>query len=511
GIARAREVAVRSALGAGRARIVVQMLIESALLAIAGGALGVAVAAAAVHSFVAFAPAGVPRVGEIHLNAIALAGAVVITGLATLIFALAPAIMSSRVELQQALRTDARQSASRGSRRVAEGLVVGQIALALLVLSAAGLIARSLIKLERAKLSLEPSHLLIGQLAIRYYDAQYDNAAKQTAMLDQLVSRLHATPGVQGVSPVVAAPFSGSGGWDGRVAAEGQSAEDAAATPILDLEVVGPEYFATLGIPILHGRGFTEADRAGAPDVVVLSESAARHYWPGDNPLGKRLTMGSDSAQTLTVVGIVPDTRYRSLREARPSIYFPLRQSPFPFEPWTLAVRTSGPPAELVPTIRRVISETAPGVALASAEPFARYLEGPLAQPRLNALLLAVFAGAAVVLAAVGLFGVMATMVRQRTRELGVRMALGATADDLRRMVLRRGLAIATVGVGAGFAGALVANRLLSVMLYEVSPTDGVTLAVVAAVLLVVAAVASVIPARAITRIDPVSALRVEG
>jgi predicted permease len=475
------------------------------------GALGVAVAAAAVHSFVAFAPASVPRLGEIHLNATALAGAVVITGLATLIFALAPAIMASRVELQQALRTDTRQSASRGSRRVAEGLVVGQIALALLVLSGAGLIARSLIKLERAKLSLEPSHLLIGQLAISYYDARYDSATKQIAMLGQLASRLQAIPGVQGVSPVVAAPFSGSGGWDGRVAADGQSAEDAAANPILNLEVVGPEYFATLGIPILRGRGFTDADRAGAPDVVVLSESAARHYWPGDNPLGKRLTMRSDSAQTRTVVGIVPDTRYRSLREARPSIYFPLRQSPFPFAPWTLAIRTSGPPAEVVPTIRRVISETAPGVALASAASFATYLERPLAQPRLNALLLAVFAGAAVVLAAVGLFGVMATMVRQRTRELGVRMALGATADDLRRMVLRRGLAIATVGVCAGLAGALMANRLLAAMLYEVSPTDGVTLAVAAAALFIIATIASVIPARSVTRIDPVNALRAEG
>ncbi|HEX6964220.1 MAG TPA: ABC transporter permease [Gemmatimonadaceae bacterium] len=510
GIARVREVAVRSALGAGRARVVVQMLIESALLAIAGGALGVAVAAAAVRSFVAFAPAGVPRLGEIHVNATALAGAVVITGLATLLFALAPAIMTSRVELQQVLRTDTRQSASRGSRRVAEGLVVGQIALALLVLSAAGLIARSLIKLERAKLSLEPSHLLIGQLAIRYSDAQYDNAAKQIALLDQLAARLQAIPGVQGVSPVAAAPFAGSGGWDGRVAAEGQSAQDAAANPVLNMDVVSPDYFVTLGIPILHGRGFTDADRAGAPDVVVLSESAARRYWPSDNPLGKRLRVGSDSARTYTVVGIVPDTRYRSLREARPSIYFPLRQSPFPFAPWTLAIRTSGPPAELVPTIRRVISEAAPDVALAAAAPFETYLEGPLAQPRLNAFLLAVFAGAAVVLAAVGLFGAMATMVRQRTRELGVRLALGATAGDLRRMVLQRGLAIATVGVGAGVIGALAANRLLSAMLYEVSPTDGVTLAVVATVLLAVAAVASLIPARAITRIDPVRTLRAE-
>ena len=221
--------------------------------------------------------------------------------------------------------------------------------------------------------------------------------------------------------------------------------------------------------------------------------------------------MGPELEQTLTVVGVVPDTRYRDLRDARPSVYFPLRQSFFPFAPLTLAIRTSGPPAELVPAIRRAIGEAAPGVALASAAPFGTYLDGPLAQPRLNALLLALFAGAAALLAAVGLFGVMATMVRLRTRELGVRMALGATARDLRWMVLRRGLAIATAGMVVGVFGALLANRLLVSMLYEVSPTDGVTLSVVAAFLLGVAILACVIPARSSTRIDPVLALRADG
>lgn len=509
GFARLREIAVRSALGAGRRQVIGQLLIENALIAIAGGVLGVAVAAGAVRIFVAFAPAGVPRLDEIHLNATALPGAVAITGIATLLFALAPAVMTSRVELQQLLRSDTRQSAGRRSRRATEVLVVGQVALALMVLSAAGLIARSLIRLERAELSLEPSQLLIGELAIRY--DEYDNLAKQTAMVEALLPVLRAIPGVRGVSPVVAAPFSGPGGWDGCLAREDQTADEAAANPMLNMEVVAPDYFATLGIPVLHGRDFTDADRDGAPDVVVLSESAARYYWPGDDPIGKRLKMGPESEHTITVVGIVPDTRYRSLREARPSVYFPLRQSTFPHAPTVLAIRTSGPPAALVSTIRRVIGETAPGVTLASAAPFSTYLDGPLAQPRLNTLLLALFAAAAVVLAAVGLFGVMATMVRQRTRELGVRMALGATAGDLQRMVTRRGLAIATVGVGAGLAGALVANRLLSALLYEVSPTDGVTLAVVTGLLLVVATVASVIPARSIMRIDPVIALREEG
>src|SRR5437660_8000359 len=479
GLARVREIAVRSALGAGRGQVIVQLLTENALLALAGGALGLAVAAGAVRSFVAFAPAGVPRLDEIQVNATVLGGAVAVTRIAMLIFAVAPAVITSRVELERALRSDPRHSAGRRSRRASEALVAGQLALALLVLSAAGLIARSFIKLERAQLSFEPSHLLIGDLTLRY--DRFDIAAKQRALLERLLLQVRAIPGVRGASPVVAVPFSGSGGWDGKPQAEGQSAEQAAANPMLNMEVVAPDYFAALRMPVRRGRVFTDADRAGARPVVVISESAARHYWGTADPIGKRLGIGENLERAATVVGVVPDTRYRDLRDARASIYFPLRQSFFPYMPMNLAIRTSGPPAELVRTIRRVIAETEPGVALASAAPFATYLEEPLAQPRLNALLLAVFAGAAVALAAVGLFGVMMTMVRQRTRELGVRVALGATGPDLRRMVIGRGLAVAAVGSVLGLAGALLTNRLLVAILYEVTPTDPGTLVTVAA------------------------------
>lgn len=509
GLTRIREIAVRAALGAGRRRVITQLLTENALLAVAGGALGVAVAIAAIQGFIAFAPSSVPRLDEIHVSTTVLAGAVAITALAMLVFALAPAVMTSRVELQQTLRSGPRQTSGRGSRFVTEGLVAGQVALALLVLSAAGLIGKSLIKLERADLSLEPSRLLIAELALRY--DQFDSKEKQVALLDRLVARLNEIPDVRGVSPVVAAPFSGTGGWDGRPASEGQTAEQASGNPLLNMEVVAPEYFATLGIPVLRGRGFSDQDRAGTPAVIMLSQSAARHYWPSADPIGKRLLMGEKLDLALTVVGIVPDTRYRDLRDARPSIYFPLRQSFFPFEPTTLAIRTLAAPGELVPAIRRAITEADPGVALASAAPFATLLERPLAQPRLNAFLLAVFAVGGVTLAAIGLFGVMATMVRQRTRELGVRMALGATAQDLRFMVIRRGLAIAAVGLTLGIGGALLTNRLLSALLYDVSPTDAVTLAVVAGMLLSVALLASGIPAHSSTRIDPVKALRTEG
>ena len=509
GIARRREMAVRSALGARRARIIGQLLTENALLGIAGGALGVAIAWVAVRSFVAFAPASTPRLDGVQANGTALAAALGITIASVLLFGLAPAMASARADLQALLRSGNRQSAARGPRLARESLVVGQVALGVLVLAAAGVIARSLVKLERVDLSFEPSHLLIGELALR--QDQYNSAAKQLAVLDKVLDRLQATPGVRAISPVVAVPFSGTGGWDGRMGPEGETAEQAASFPAVNLEVVTPAYFSTFGIPILTGRGFTDSDRVGAPPVVVVSQSTARHFWPGEDPIGKRVVMGPASKVRFTVVGVVADTRYRDLRDARAGVYFPLKQSFFPFAPTTLAIRTIGAPEALVPTVRRVIAESAPGVALANAEPFASYLAGPLAQPRLNAFLLLLFAGAAVALSAVGLFGVMATMVRQRTHEFGVRMALGATAHDLRRMVMRRGMVLASLGTVLGLAGAMLASQLLTSMLYEVSPTDSATLAAVAALLLVVAAVATLVPARASTRIDPAIALRSDG
>ena len=328
-------------------------------------------------------------------------------------------------------------------------------------------------------------------------------------MLEQLLPALEALPEVQAATPVVAVPYSGTRGWDGRPHAEGQSADEAAANPLLNMEVVAPSYFSTVGAAIVRGRGFTDGDREGAPRVVIVSESAARHYWPDENPIGKRLVMGRPD-NAFTVVGLVPDTRYRDLRDARPSIYFPLRQSFFPFAPTNLVIRANGSPGTVVPALRRAIEATAPGVTLASAAPYDAFLARPLAQPRLNATLLVMFAAAALALASIGLFGVLATMVRQRTREFGVRMALGATSGDVRRMVIRRGMTLAVFGTSLGVLGALWANRLLSALLFEISPTDGLTLAAIVAVLLAAAALASVIPARASTRIEPVAALRTE-
>ncbi len=508
GLARVHEIAVRSALGASRSRIVAQLLTENTLLALAGGALGVVVAAVAVRGFLAFAPANVPLLETVHISTSALAGALAITAVAMLLFGLAPALVGARADLEGVLRSGMRQSGSRASRVVRDALVTAQVSLAVLVLSAAALVGRSLVKLQNANLAFEPSHLLIAELGLRY--DQYQSLDTQLTMLRGLLAQIRATPGVEAASPVVAVPFSGTAGWTGRGGTEGQSPEDAARNPMFNMELVTPDYFSTFGLRVLRGRALTDADRKGAESVVVISETTAHLYWPNQDPIGKRLLIGGNLDAGFTVVGIVPDTRYRELREASGSVYYPLAQSIFPFAPTTLAIRTTGVPTALVPVIRRLIPETAPGVALARAEPFETYMKAPLAQPRLNAFLLAVFAVAAATLAGIGLFGVMATMVRQRRRELGVRMALGATARDIESIVVGRGFAVAGLGVLAGLGASVLANRLLSSLLYQTSPTDFRTLAGVAALLLSVAMLASVIPARSSARIDPAIALRAE-
>lgn len=506
GRARSCEIAILAALGAERARLVVQLLAESVLLALPGGLLGAIFAAVAVRAFVALAPAGTPRLDEIYVGGPIIVAAIAITSLATMLFALAPAIVTSRTELQQSLRAGSRQSGtSRRFRLGTEALVAGQVALALLVLSAAGLLARSLVRLERVDLAFDPSHLLVVELALPY--GVFGDAAKPIALLTRLVPGLEALPGVRAATPVFTVPFAAVGGVFGSPVAEGESPNDAARNPTVYYEAVMPNYFRTFGLQLVRGRLLSDDDRAGALPVVVVTESVARHYWPGIDPIGKRFVFERDG---LTVVGVVRDTHYRNFRESRPSMYLPLRQSPFPFAPTTLVIATDGQPADLVPSIRHSVTEITPGVLIASAAPLESYVAEALAQPRLDALLLALFAAAAVTLAAVGLFGVMAAAVRQRTSEIGVRVALGATPNDIRVLVLGHALAIAGTGALVGLVAALATTRALRSLLFGISPTDVSTLVGVSLSLLVVAMLAAYLPAHRAQRVDPMLALRAE-
>lgn len=509
GLGRVREIALRLALGAGRRAVVTQLVIENLILAMAGGLAGLAVGWGALRLFVAIAPARTPRLDQIGLDGRALLAAVGVTTIAMLVFGVLPAIMSARVNLQDVLRTGVQHTSSRGHRRLAELLVGAEVALALVVLSAAALIGRSLLNLERAPLGFRADHLLVADLAFRA-DLLQDMTATNAA-LERLMPQLAALPGIVAVSPVVADPFSGPAAWSGSLATEGQSASEGAGGPRVNMELVDTGYFAAMDMPILGGRGFTAADRTGAPMVVVVGDSAARLYWPGENPVGKRLVMRAGQDDVFTVVGVVPDARYRSLRDAMPSAYFPLRQSIFAAGPASLVVRTTGPPGDVVPMLRRALDRDASGVGLATATPFTTLLNGPLGEPRLDAFLLAVFAMAAVLLCAIGVFGVMAATVRQRTREIGIRTALGATARQLMALVARRGLSICAAGLVVGVAGALLANRLLTSLLYGISPADGVTMLGACVLVLVAASMAMLVPALGAARVDAVRALRADG
>jgi predicted permease len=506
GLGGARDVAVRASLGASRAQLLGELLTESAMLAVAGGVAGTGLAIAAVTGFVAIAPADIPRLNELGMSASVGVAAFAIAAMTLLLAGVVPAFVSSRTDLQILLRAGGRGgSASRAFRLMTEGLVIAQVAIALLVLSAAGLVTRSLTKLDRVDLALGTSGVLIGELAARY--DQFQTQERLLAAVDRVAARVAATPGVTAVSPVLAAPFSGSAGWDGRPPAEGERPDEAVARPMVNLEVVTPDYFARFGIPVIRGRRFANDDRTSANGVVMISASTAKAYWPGDDALGKRFRLAS--GRLLTVIGVVPDTRYRDLRQPRASLYV-LPEHAWFGVPTTLAIRASGPPTAMVPAIRRAVEEADPDLSLVSATPFESLLEGPLAQPRMNAVLLGGFALSAAALAAVGLLGVMATMVRLRARELAVRQALGATTPDIVRIVVGRGMAISLVGTGVGVLGALATNRLLLAILFEVTPSDSLTLGAAAALLLGCAALATVGPVVASIRIPPVAAVRAD-
>jgi predicted permease len=384
-------------------------------------------------------------------------------------------------------------------------LVASQVALALVMLAGAGLLGRSLRRLTTIDLGLRADHLSIIDLSVPV--SKLKSEEEFFGVLDAIAPPLAAVRGVTSLTPIIMPPLMGPNFWTGVWQADWQSPEQAHANAMIPFEGGGPDYFRTFGIPILRGRGFLDSDRKGAPKVVVVSEAVAHRYWPDQDAIGKRIRQAGDTEPWRTVVGVAGESRFRALREPTPMIYMPWRQS---YWQGMIAVRTTVDITTLLPTIRRTISEAEPGVMVWTARPMDEYLGVQLAQPRLSALLLSAFGLVALVLAAVGLYGVMASAVRQQTREIGVRMALGATSARVRREVLGTALGITAIGAAAGVFVALVSSKLLTALLYEVSPTDPVVLVGACAVLVGVAAIAAYVPARYASRVDPARVLQAE-
>lgn len=505
---RARELAVRRALGATYGDVVRQLLAETSCLAIAGGALGLVCSALLLRLLVAFAPAKLPRLDIIELAGTPVAVALLVTIVAMLIFGVVPTLIAARGDVAPTLRLEGRSGTETSkSRRVRHVLVGSQVALALVLLAGAGLLVRSLARLQRVDLGFTTDHLSI--VAFSWPGARYDPMPKKLYPVgEQLMPRLRAIPGVRSVTPLVIPPFLGANVFIGRMDVKGQSRAEAESNPLVPMELGGADYFRTMGIPLLRGRGFLDSDNENATPVAVVSQAIAQRWWPNEDPIGKQIKFwGPDTLAWRSVIGVAGDIRYRAIRDANPTVYLPWRQS---YWQGMFALRTSVELVAILPAAKRELAAVDPLLNLWLTRTMDDLLDEPLAQPRLSATLLSAFGVVALLLAAIGLYGVMASLVREQTRELGIRMALGATRERVRGAVLRRALVMTTAGAVVGLAGALAASRLLTKLLYQVSPADPMTLLGVSALLIVVALAAAYIPARRATLIDPVKALRAE-
>ena len=507
-VERSQEFAVRSSLGASAWRVRLQVVTEGLVLALIGGTIGVGIAAGLIEVFTALAPSELPRVDAVRLDRRVLLFTLAISLGAALLFSLAPTLRLTRASPAGRLRTGSRGGAGHGETGLAQrALVVAQVSLALVVLAGAGLVVKSLSNLNQLDWGVDQEEVLLAQFAVPESSASLDLAAYR-ARVDQLAEAIQALPEIVSAVPTLMPPFAGASGWDAPYFLEGQRAGEQTPRPVLNLEAAAPGYFRTLGIPLLRGRAIDARDRADGRQVVVVSRSVARLAWPGREPIGRRIRVGDEQSPWRTVVGVVGDTRYRELTRIRPTVYLPRTQ--FAANPVFLAIRTREEATGAVHRIRRAGDETWPGVTFSSIQLLSAYASQPLARPRFAAVLFTAFALVSLLLASIGLYGVMAASVLQRSREIGIRMAMGAERGSVMRSILGRGLALALVGLGLGATLALVLTRLLGSILYGVSPADPFILVAVALILVITCLLASYLPARRATRVDPVVVLRAE-
>jgi len=506
---RQREIAVRHALGASRAQILRGALTESLTLAGAGCLAGILIANVSIKLLLSRIPFDLPRADEIGLNTVVLAFALAVSLISGIIFGALP-VLRSGGDLNRALRDGSRSATvGKGRVRTRQGLVVAQVALSLVLLSGAGLMARSFTKLASVDLGFAPENLLTFQLSLP--SSLYEEHDSVVAFHDALVHRLQALPGVQSVSAARDLPLSGRSGGDILIK-ENDPPTEGEIPPIVWLTRAMPGYFSTTGIPLLAGRTITQADQDDASRVMVLNQTAADVFFPGEDPVGQRVSIGMDGEPTwLEVIGIVGTTKQERLAETPdPKGYVPTSGSGYfnSARQMGFVVRVAGDPLALADAVRAVVREAdrnLPIIGLRSMDQVVREAGAPMA---FTMILLGIAAGVATLLGSIGVYGVISYIVGHRTGEIGIRMAVGAAGPDVRRMLLRQGVVVAIMGLGIGLAGALMLMRSMESLLYEVDPFDPVTHATTSLVLLGVVLLATWVPALRASRIDPVVALR---
>jgi putative ABC transport system permease protein len=507
--ARRREMAVRRALGAGRGRLVRQLLTESTLLALAAAVVGVVLSVWGLNALVAIWPRALPRAAEIGIDGRVLTltlGLALLTGIA---FGLLPAWRASAPGIEEALRRDA-PGATGGRWRLQNGLVVGEVTLALVLLVGAGLLVRSIIRLSNVNPGFDTRDVLAAR--VRLTPARYAAGPQQALFFESMLTALEAHAGVESASLALTLPLSGN---MYMIAFDPRTVRPDYPEPIMILRssTVSPNYFATFRIPIRRGRGFTVADRAGAPPVAIVNRATADQLWPGQDPVGKQLTIGGPDMPraAMTIVGVIDNLRSASLDQTpQPEIYRPASQQSDLREMWVALRATNGRPLQLVGALRDAVHQADAEQSIGEIVSLDQLIGRQTAARRFNTTLLTIFALLAVGLALVGIYGVTAYAVTQRTRELGIRMALGARGADVVALLMKESLRRVAAGAGLGLAAALGLTRVLSAMLFEVAPRDALTFAATALLLIVVALLATWVPARRATKVDPMVALRYE-
>ncbi len=509
--ARQKEIAVRTALGASRVRIIRQLLTESILLAVAGGVAGLLVAVWGVGWLVSLSTDTIPRVHEIGIDARVAFFTLLISLLTGVAFGLAPALQVSKPDLTDSLKESGRTTAGVRRNRLRSLLVVSEIALSLVLLVGAGLMIKSFAKLNRIDPGFNPEKLLT--LGVTLLRSNYPEDGRVAAFYSQLLDKLRNAPGVKAVGAVAELPLSGSNISD-YFTIEGRPAIAKEDQPLTECRTVTPHYFESMDIPLLKGRDFADTDTKQAPNVVAINDAFARQHFAGEDPIGHRITLQGQFRDPLLIVGVVGNVRDLGLDERpTPEAYFPYLQDPLNetyARSMTIVVRTNSDPGAMAAGLRDDLLSLDKTLPVYALKPMTEYLRDSLSRRRFNMVLLTVFASVALLLAAVGIYGVISYSVAQRTHEIGIRVAIGAQSRDILRLVISQAMLLTLLGVVAGLAAAIALTRLMETLLFEVSATDPLTFAIISAILTTVALTACFVPALRATKVDPIIALRYE-